>query len=84
MELQPDILRQAIAPDYVRHYHRRTQRECVIIVESLGACLKETGEIIQAGVGPEKLVEIGELVMIKKASMRDSAKRGEGEEGLRR
>ena len=47
--------------------------------------MKEAGEIIQAGVSPDKLVELGELLMVKKASMREVEMGvGEGEKGLRR
>lgn len=40
----------------------------MVVVDSLTACLKEGGEIVQAGLGPEQLVEIGELVMLKHAA----------------
>ena len=33
-----------------------------ILVESRDACLKEAGELIQAGIEPKNLVEIGEIV----------------------
>ena len=64
-ELHPDILRQAVAPHHHNHHHKHVANSGVIIVDSLSACLKEAGEIIQAGLGPDQLVEIGELVMLK-------------------
>ena len=83
-ELHPEILRQAVAPDHKHHHHRHADKGGVIVVDSLEACLKEAGEIIQAGIDPEKLVEMGELLMVKKASMKEiEMGTGEGEKGLR-
>ena len=53
------------------------------MVDSLEACLKEAGEIIQAGLGAEQLVELGELVMVRKAAMREIEMGGAGEKGLK-
>ncbi len=55
-----------------------------MVVDSIEACLKEAGEVIQAGLGPDELVEVGELVMVRKAVMQEVAKGGEGEKGLKR
>ncbi|KAI9838325.1 MAG: hypothetical protein M1819_005593 [Sarea resinae] len=68
-ELHPDILRQATAPPHTRHHHKHATQGGVVIVDSLDACLKEAGEIIQAGLGPHQLVEVGELMMLKKQAM---------------
>ncbi|KAI9884669.1 MAG: 60S ribosomal protein L8B [Watsoniomyces obsoletus] len=73
-ELHPDILRQAVAPQHHHHYHKHANTAGVVVVDSLTACLKEGGEIVQAGLGPEQLVEIGELVMLKHASAANSKK----------
>ncbi len=85
-ELSPDILRQAVAPPHNHHHHKHANRGGVIVVDSLSACLKEAGEIIQAGLGPEQLVEVGELCIIKKQRMREMEEHGigdgGGEEGL--
>lgn len=40
-------------------------------MDSVEACLKEAGEVIQAGLTPHEIVELGELVMLK----RDAEKR---------
>ncbi len=54
------------------------------MVDSLEACLKEAGEVIQAGISAEQLVEVGELLMVKKASMKEiEMGTGPGEKGLR-
>ena len=53
------------------------------MVDSLEACLKEAGEVIQAGISAEQLVEVGELLMVKKASMKEiEMGTGPGEKGL--
>ena len=83
VEIHPDVLRQAVASEHKNHHHRHTENSSVIIVDSLEACLKEAGEIIQAGLRADQLVEIGELVMVKKAMMKEVEMGGEGETGLR-
>ncbi len=67
-ELHPEILKQAVAPQHHHHHHKHAHEAGVVVVDSLTACLKEGGEIVQAGLGPEQLVEIGELVMLKHAA----------------
>ncbi|KAL8939959.1 MAG: hypothetical protein Q9216_003065 [Gyalolechia sp. 2 TL-2023] len=84
IELHPDILRQAVAPEHKHHHHKHAQKGGVIVVDSLSACMEEAGEIKQANLTPEQLVEIGELLMVKKASMKEIAEGGEGEVGLRK
>jgi ornithine cyclodeaminase/alanine dehydrogenase-like protein (mu-crystallin family) len=70
-EIHPDIIRQNVAPDHGRHFHKHATRGGAIVVDSVEACLKEAGEVIQAGLSPTEVVEIGELVMLK----RDADKR---------
>ncbi|KAL8803193.1 MAG: hypothetical protein Q9200_006317, partial [Gallowayella weberi] len=84
IELHPDILRQAVAPEHKNHHHKHADKGGVVVVDSLEACLKEAGEVKRAGLSPEQLVEIGELLMVKKASMQEIAQGGEGEVGLKR
>ncbi|MCJ1232968.1 hypothetical protein MMC14_000922 [Varicellaria rhodocarpa] len=83
VEIHPDVLRQAVASEHKNHHHRHAEKSSVIIVDSLEACLEEAGEIIQAGLGADQLVEIGELVMVKKAMMKEVDMGGEGETGLK-
>lgn len=85
LELHPEILRQAVAPEHKHHHHHRhADKGGVIVVDSLEACLRDAGEVIQAGITAEQLVEVGELLMVKKASMREiEMGTGEGEKGLR-
>ena len=83
LELHPEILKQAVAQDHKHHHHRHAEEGGVIIVDSLTACMKEAGEVIQADIGPEQLVELGELMMVKKAAMREIAMgTSQGEKGL--
>ncbi|KAL8740909.1 MAG: hypothetical protein Q9190_006432 [Brigantiaea leucoxantha] len=84
IELHPDILRQAVAPEHKHHHHRHAEKGGVIVVDSLEACMKEAGEVRMGGLGPEQLVEIGELIMVKKAAMKEIEQGGEGEKGLKR
>ena len=83
-ELHPDILRQAVAADHKHHHHKHAEKSGVVIVDSVESCMKEAGEIRQAGLKPEQLVECGELLMVKKAAMKEIEMGGEGEKGLRR
>lgn len=82
-ELHPDIFRQAVETDHHNHHHKHAAKSGVVIVDSLESCLKEAGEIIQAKLKPEQLVEIGELMMIKKAAMKEIELGGKGEKGLK-
>jgi len=66
VEIHPDILRQNVAPDHGRHLHKHALEGGAVIVDSVEACLKEAGEIIQAQLKGHEIVEIGELVMLKK------------------
>jgi len=82
VELHPDILRVAVAPDHGHHHHKHAKTEGVIIVDSLEACMKEAGEVIQAKLKPDHLVEVGELMMVKKAITKELELGGPGEKGL--
>ena len=83
-EIHPDILRQAVAPEHKHHHHKHADKGGVIVVDSLEACLRDAGEIRQAGLGADQLVEVGELLMVKKAAMEESAMGGAGELGLKK
>ncbi len=81
-ELHPDIFKQAVSKESHHHHHRHAKTSGVIIVDTLEGCLKEAGEVIQAKLKPEHLVELGELMMIKKAAHKEIELGGEGEKGL--
>lgn len=85
VEIHPDILRQNVQPEHThRHFHKHAPQGGAVIVDSVEACLKEAGEIIQAKLGPNEVVEIGELVMLKRDAERRRAecRARKSEEGL--
>ena len=82
VELHPDILKKAVEPEHHHHHHKHAAQGGVIIVDSLEACMKEAGEVIQAGLSANHLVEIGELMMVKRAAMKEIELGGKGERGL--
>lgn len=74
-ELHPDILRDEVHVHHShRHWHKHTKRSGVVVVDSLDASLKEAGELIQADVKPHQAIEIGELLMVREASLQDNSK----------
>jgi ornithine cyclodeaminase/alanine dehydrogenase-like protein (mu-crystallin family) len=81
-ELHPDIFKLAVEPDHGHHHHRHARQGGVIVVDSLESCLKEAGEVIKAKLRPEHLVEIGELMMIRKSALKEVELGGTGEPGL--
>lgn len=67
LELDPEILRQAVhQSDHKHHHHRHAKSGGAVVVDSVEACLKEAGEVIQAGLEGHQVVELGELVMLKR------------------
>ncbi|KAI9664679.1 MAG: hypothetical protein M1821_006126 [Bathelium mastoideum] len=82
LELHPDVLKQAVAPQHDhRHFHKHARTGGAVLVDSVEACLKEAGEVIQAGLKPEEVVELGELVMLKRDNERRRAEAGETGKG---
>ncbi|KAI9675516.1 MAG: hypothetical protein M1829_003320 [Trizodia sp. TS-e1964] len=77
-EVHPDVLRLAVAPGHGHHHHKHAAQGGVVVVDSLDACMRDAGEILQAGLRAEQLVEVGELVMLKRQAG------GEGVEELTR
>ncbi|KAL2015761.1 hypothetical protein VTK56DRAFT_4871 [Thermocarpiscus australiensis] len=58
-EIPREMIRQAIAGG---------EREAgVVVVDTIDGALKEAGELIEVGVRPEQLVELGQLVELKEA-----------------
>ncbi|RHZ51086.1 putative proline utilization protein PrnX-like [Aspergillus thermomutatus] len=84
-ELHPDILRDEVNVHHSgRHFHKHIKRSGVVVVDSLEAALKEAGELIQAGIKPNQVVELGELLMVRDASRKDSNNQdGEDTKSLR-
>lgn len=77
VELHPDILRYAVAPHHEhRHVHKRQKEGGAIIVDTVSGCLKEAGEVIQAKLLPDQVVELGELLMLKHEAIRKMEEAG--------
>ncbi|CRG90312.1 hypothetical protein PISL3812_07355 [Talaromyces islandicus] len=84
-ELHPDILRSEVKPhNHSHHHHKHAQRGGVVLVDSLELCLQEAGEIVQAELKPNQLVEIGELMIMKQAARLEVDAGGEVEKGLQK
>ncbi|MCJ1311624.1 hypothetical protein MMC25_005297 [Agyrium rufum] len=79
-EIDAEVLRQIVAPSHHRHHHKHADSEGVIVVDSLEACAREAGEVIRAGITPTQMVEVGELVMVRKAVLKEKEMGGEGQE----
>lgn len=68
-ELPPEIIRDEVkAHGSHRHFHKHVKRSGVVVVDSLEAALKEAGELIQAEIKPNQVVELGELLMVRCAA----------------
>jgi len=85
IELHPEIMKTAVKADsdHKHHHHKHAKQEGVIVVDTLDGCLREAGEIVQANISPDQLVEVGELIMVKRSVHRELEAGGEGEKGLR-
>ena len=69
IEVPKEMVLQAVRPTHDhRHFHRHAAEGGVIVVDTLAGCLKGAGEVIQAGLSPMQLVEVGELVMLENQS----------------
>ncbi|KAJ5183352.1 hypothetical protein N7492_000968 [Penicillium capsulatum] len=83
-EIHPDILRDEVAPhSNHRHFHKHTKRSGVVVVDSLDAAIKEAGEIVQAGIKPNQVVELGELLMVRHAAQQSAEDTADEEKSLR-
>ncbi|RYO92362.1 hypothetical protein DL766_000330 [Monosporascus sp. MC13-8B] len=66
-ELPRELLLQATrAGSGGRHFHKHATEGGAVVVDTLDGALKEAGEIIEARLDPKQLVELGELVMLRK------------------
>lgn len=83
VELDPEVLRYAVAPHHEhRHVHKRQKEGGAVIVDTVSGCLSEAGEVIQAKLSPDQIVELGELLMLKREAERQMSGKGEkAEEG---
>lgn len=78
VELHPDVVRYAVAPHHEhKHLHKRQKEGGAIIVDTVTGCLKEAGEVIQAKLTPDQVVELGELFMLKRDAEKRMRDKGE-------
>ncbi len=71
IEIPPEVVTQAIKVHSAgHHFHKRAEEGGVIVVDTL-ECLKEAGELVQAGVRSDRTVELGELVMLDQMQPHD-------------
>lgn len=89
-ELPIEVLQQAVrGPEEAKHHnggpfhiHKATAGEGgAVIVDTIEGAMRESGEIIKSGIGGLGVVELGELVMLKKAHWAEKAEREEKERG---
>ncbi|KAB8336805.1 hypothetical protein FH972_021114 [Carpinus fangiana] len=95
IELAPEILRQAVRgpgndkehheqKHHGMHLHQRHATEGgAVVVDSIEGAMREAGEVIKAGLGGQGLVEVGELVMLKRSHWAEKAAREERERAKR-
>jgi ornithine cyclodeaminase/alanine dehydrogenase-like protein (mu-crystallin family) len=70
IEVPPEVLAQAVKVHGVaHHFQKRAEEGGVIVVDTL-ACLKEAGELVDAGIEAYETVELGELVMLEHIAAR--------------
>jgi len=74
-EIPIEIILQAVKPHEKghRHFHKHVIEGGVIIVDTLDGALKESGELIEAGLESTQLVELGELVMLHNIAASEAA-----------
>ena len=66
------------------HIHQKTAGEGgAVVVDSIEGAMTESGEIIKSGIGGEGVVELGELVMLKRSHWAEKRKRAEERERAR-
>ncbi|CAK7563145.1 MAG: hypothetical protein SEPTF4163_001004 [Sporothrix epigloea] len=73
-ELPAELLRQATKVSdrsHHLHYHKHAVEGGVVVVDTLDGALKEAGEIVDAGLTPRHLVELGELVMLSRINLQE-------------
>uniref|UniRef100_L7IU76 Ornithine cyclodeaminase/mu-crystallin family protein n=1 Tax=Pyricularia oryzae (strain P131) TaxID=1143193 RepID=L7IU76_PYRO1 len=83
-EIPLDVLRQTTKrhKGHGPHFHKHAAEGGVVIVDTIDGALKEAGELIAAGLHPDQLVELGELVMLQRCSLPDESD-GDSEVGSR-
>lgn len=80
-ELPTEVLLQAVTGPEEGHphrphiHHKAAGEGGAVIVDSIEGAMKESGEIIKAGIRGRGVVELGELVMLKRSYWAEKAER---------
>ena len=85
-ELPVELLHQAVRGPEERHHglHHRTAGEGgAVVVDTIEGAMTEAGEIIKSGIGGQGVVELGELVMLKRSHWAEKAEKEELERDRR-
>ncbi|KAI1343087.1 ornithine cyclodeaminase [Xylariaceae sp. FL0016] len=78
-ELPKELLQQATKREHKHmHYHKHAVEGGVVVVDTLDGALKEAGEILEAGLSPGQLVELGELAMIHRIAKEEEVSSTDG------
>lgn len=80
IEVPLEVVRQAVKESHRHHHHKHAQEGGVVVVDSLRGCLREAGEVVQAGLEAHQLVELGELVMLESLGLGVGSGSGSGSE----
>lgn len=81
-ELPIELLHQAVRGPEERHHglHHRTAGEGgAVVVDTIEGAMTEAGEIIKSGIGGQGVVELGEIVMLKRSHWAEKAEKEEQE-----
>lgn len=71
IEIPPEVVIQAIKiHGHGHHFHKRAEEGGVVVVDTLD-CVKEAGELTQAGVPADRTVELGEIVLLENLASHD-------------
>lgn len=89
-ELPIEVLQQAVrgpergahsSKTHIHIHHHAAQEGGAVIVDSIEGAMREAGEVIASGIGGSGVVELGELVMLKRSHWAEKAGREEAERG---
>ncbi|KAJ3899142.1 hypothetical protein F5879DRAFT_811416 [Lentinula edodes] len=70
-EVDTDLIMRAIPTSFHNDEINETHSP-ILLVDSVSACLVEAGEIIEAGIKPSQVVEIGKFVLDKREHVRSN------------
>ncbi|CAN8098440.1 unnamed protein product [Discula destructiva] len=80
IEIPVEVLHMAVRAHATgsRHFHKHAVEGGVVIVDTLDGALTEAGEVIQGALTPNQLIELGELVMLRRMKMDEESSSDSG------